>query len=85
MGGEGTVKKKDNWYTKNRQGEVKNSIGNIESKELTCMTHEHELRGGGEMLEGEGVQGRGGIQEEKQWDNCNSIVNKIYLKLKVNK
>ena len=28
---------------KNRQGESKNSIGNIESKELICMTHGHEL------------------------------------------
>ena len=30
----------------NRQGEVKNGIGNREAKELICMTHEHELRGG---------------------------------------
>ena len=27
------------------QGEVKNSIGNGEAKELACMTHGHELRG----------------------------------------
>ena len=27
-------------------GEVKNSIGNGEAKELICMTHGHELRGG---------------------------------------
>ena len=26
-------------------GEVKNSIGNVEAKELMCMTHGHELRG----------------------------------------
>ena len=25
------------------QGEVKNSIGNVEAKELICMTHGHEL------------------------------------------
>ena len=25
-------------------GEVKNSMGNGEAKELTCMTHGHELR-----------------------------------------
>ena len=31
---------------RNRQGEVKNSIGNVKAKELTCMTHGHELRGG---------------------------------------
>ena len=38
-------------------GEVKNSIGNGEAKELICMTHGHELSGG--MLEGWGVQGGG--------------------------
>ena len=30
----------------NRQGVVKNSIGNREAKELICTTHGHELRGG---------------------------------------
>ena len=30
---------------RNRQGEVKNSIGNVEAKELTGMTHGHELKG----------------------------------------
>ena len=29
---------------KNRQGEVKNSIGNREAKELICTTHGYELR-----------------------------------------
>ena len=38
-------------------GEVKNNIGNGEAKELTCMTHGHELRG--EMLEGRGYQVEG--------------------------
>ena len=33
-----------------RQGEVKNSMGNGEAKELICMTHEHELRGVEGML-----------------------------------
>ena len=28
--------------------DFKNSIGNGEAKELTCMTHGHELRGGGD-------------------------------------
>ena len=28
----------------NRHGEVKNSIGNGEAKELICMNHGHELR-----------------------------------------
>ena len=30
----------------NRQGEVKNSMGNGEAKELICMTRGHELRWG---------------------------------------
>ena len=42
----------------NRQGEVNNSIGSVEDKEITCMTHRHEL-GVVEMLVGEVVQGRG--------------------------
>ena len=46
-GGEGgngeksTGIKKHNWQVQNRQGEVKNSMGN---GELICMTHGHELR-----------------------------------------
>ena len=31
---------------RNRQGECKNSMGNVEAKELICMTHGHELRWG---------------------------------------
>ena len=34
------------------------------------------------MLEGWGVQGRGGIKG-KNWENCNRIINKIYLKKKL--
>ena len=41
----GTGNKKHNWQVQNRQGEVKNSIGNGEAKELICMAHGHELRG----------------------------------------
>ena len=41
----------------NRQGEGKNSVGNVEAKELICMTHGHELRGG--MQVGGRVQGGG--------------------------
>ena len=33
------------------------------------------------MLEVWGVQGRWGMKEEN-WENCNSIINKIYLKIK---
>ena len=45
MGGKGTGNKKHNWQVQNRQGEVKNSIGNKEAKELICTTRGHELRG----------------------------------------
>ena len=33
-GGKSTGNKKHNWWAQNRQGEVKNSIGNGEAKEL---------------------------------------------------
>ena len=56
-GGKGTGIKKHNWYLQNRQGEVKNNIGNGEAKELTCMTHGHERRWGNDG--GRGVQGGG--------------------------
>ena len=58
-----------------RQGEVKNSIGNVEAKELICMTHGHELWGGN--VGGRGWAGWSGVKGGK-WDNCNSIINKIY-------
>ena len=57
--------------------EVKKSIENGEAKELICTTHGHELRGGW-CWEGDcRVEGDKG---EKKWDNCDSIINKIYLK-----
>ena len=37
-----------------KQGEGKNSVGNVEAKELISMTHGHELQGG--MWEGGGGQ-----------------------------
>ena len=57
----------------NRQGEGKNSVGNVEAKELISMTHGHELCGGG-TWEGGGWAGWSGVGGE--WDNCNSIINK---------
>ena len=42
MGEKGTGNKKHNWQAQNRQGEVKNSIGNGETKKLICMTHGHD-------------------------------------------
>ena len=52
--GEDTQNKEDKWQVENRQGEGKNSIGNVEAKELACMTHGHELQRG--MWEGGCVQ-----------------------------
>ena len=34
----GTGNKKHKWQVQNRQGEVKNIIGNVEAKEFTCVT-----------------------------------------------
>ena len=54
-------------------------MGNREAKELIYMTHEHELRG----VNAGGRWGAGwrGIKGRKKWDNCNNIINKIYLKI----
>ena len=43
-GRKGAGIKKYKWQVQNRQGEVKNSMGNGETKELICTTHGHELR-----------------------------------------
>ena len=56
-----------------------NSMGNGETKELTCMTHGHELRWGNNG--GRGDTGWRGIKGREKWDNCNSIINKIYFKI----
>ena len=64
----------------NRQGEVKNNTGNGESKELICMTHGRELRWGNDGRRA-GIWWRG-IKGRKKWDNCNSIINKIYYNIK---
>ena len=53
----GTGNKKHKQQVINRQGEVKNSIGNGEAKELICMTHGHELRWGLGNAGGRGMQG----------------------------
>ena len=42
--GEGTENKQHKLQVENRQGEVKNSMGNGEAKELISMTHGHEVR-----------------------------------------
>ena len=60
VGGEwekGTGNKKHKWQVENRQGEVKNSLGNVEAKELICMTQGHELKGGNAGGHGSGSAG----------------------------
>ena len=55
----------------------KNSIGNVEAKEVVCTTHELK----GENAGGRGCAGWRGIKGRGKWDNYNSIINKIYLKI----
>ena len=50
---------------------------NGEAKELICTTHGHELREGG-STGGRGCAGWGKIKGGK-WDNCYSIISKIYF------
>ena len=35
--GKGTGNKQHKWQVENRQGEIKNSIGNVQAKELICI------------------------------------------------
>ena len=61
-GEKGTGNKKHKWSVQNRQGEVKNNIGNGEAKELIYMAHGHKLRGrmlmGGRGAGQKGIKGR---------------------------
>ena len=45
-GGKCSGTKKYKLVGREQTGDVKNSIGNGEAKELICMTHRYELRGG---------------------------------------
>ena len=56
----GTENKQHKWQIENRQGEGKNSIGNVEAKELISMTHGHELYGGN--VGGRGQAGWSGMK-----------------------
>ena len=56
-------------------------MGNGEAKELICMTHGHKLRRR-EVLKGRGHHLEGS-KGGKYWDNYNSIINKIYLKINI--
>ena len=42
------------------------------------MSPGHELRWGNG--DGRGDAGQRGIKGRKKWDNCNSLINKIYFK-----
>ena len=68
-GGKGRGNKKHKWQVESRQGEVKNSIGNGEAKELLSTTHGHELRWGNAGRRG-GV-GRRGI---KRGNNGTTVI-----------
>ena len=57
----------------NRQGEGKNSKGNVEAKELISMTHGHELKEGNVG----GMRCAGWRGMKGKWDNCNSIIKYI--------
>ena len=77
--GEGTNRendagiKKHNYQVQNRQGDVKNSIGNGEAKEFISMTHGDELS---EVGSSGGKRGTGWMEAKgENWDNCNNIIN----------
>ena len=63
-GGKGTENKQHKWQVENRQGEGKNSVGNVEAKELIYMTHGHELKG--KNVGGRGCAGQTRIKGRKQ-------------------
>ena len=75
--GKGTENKYHKLQVENRQGDAKNSVGNVEAKELIYMTHGHALQGGN--VGGRWCAGQRGVKGG-EWDNCNSIINKLYLK-----
>ena len=52
-------------------------MGNGEAKELIYKTHGHKLRGWRKCWRVEGCREEGD-KGEKKWNNCNSIINKIY-------
>ena len=56
-----------------------NSIGTGEAEEVMCMILGHELSWGGGWQIAGGKRATGQKwAKDKNWDNCNSIINKIY-------
>ena len=68
MGGKAQEVRSITGRYKNRQGDVKNSIGNVETKELICTSHGHGLRGGG----GAGREGQG--RQKMRWENGTTVI-----------
>ena len=62
-------------------GEGKNSIGNLEAKELICMTHGHELKGGN--VGGRGCAGQTGIKGRNGTTVIAESIKYIFLKKKL--
>ena len=58
-------------------GRDKNGIGNRGLKELIFTTHGHELRWGRCWRVGEA--GEREDKGRKNWENCNTIINKKYF------
>ena len=50
-------------------------------KNLYVQPMDMNLGGGWGMLVGGMVQGKGGERGGRKWDNCNCIINKIYLRI----
>ena len=59
----------------NSNGDINHSIGNGVAKELIHITHGHEQGWGDCLREWKGTGWWG--PREKNWDNCNSIINKV--------
>ena len=77
MGEEARGLRSTNRWLPNSHGDVQYSIGNGVAKELVRMTYGHE-QWWGNCLREWGVLGGGGHGRKNQ-DNCNSIINKIYI------
>ena len=63
--GKGIGNKKHKWWVQNRQGKLKNSVRNVEAKELTSTIHGHEQRGRWGNVGGRRGVGQRGIKGEK--------------------
>ena len=74
-GGKGTENKKHNWQVQNRQGRLR--IVQEMEKPKNLYVQPTDMNQGEGMMVG-GVQRVKGNKGEKKWDNCNSIINKIY-------